>query len=252
MRTYVINLPREVERRAAIEAQLRVSGLDYHFVDGIDGQRLTDEERSALVDEAAVARFPRWLTPGMIGCMLSHRLVYELIAQAQNGPALVLEDDAVIAPQLAAIVAEMLPLVADDGLILLNFRSLKPCRLTRAGALRAGDYELLSPLDHWQPLSGLAYLLGEGAAQRMAQVSLPVRWAPDSWGDYMEAGALGSIRCALPRPVMPSLRVRSATRHGNEVHGIRDRALQSTPAQIVRQINRRRVRWLMNRVELLD
>ncbi len=51
MRAYVINLPRSVARRALMEDQLRDSGLDYEFIDAIDGRALSADQRKTLVDE---------------------------------------------------------------------------------------------------------------------------------------------------------------------------------------------------------
>jgi glycosyl transferase family 25 len=251
MKTYVINLPRATARRSFMEAQLASSGLDWEFVDGVDGYQMSATERAELVDEDTVSRFPAWLTPGMIGCVLSHQRVYELITEAGDGPALVLEDDAMLPPDLASLVAEMTPQVPPDGLVLLDFRSFRPCRLSRSEEIRVAGHALLSPIDPRQPVSSLAYLVGERAAANMAKVLLPVRWGPDSWGEYVEAEAIGWLRCALPRPVRPSPFVRSMTRH-SEVSSLRDRMLESWPIQIFRQINRRRIAWLMYRVEVVD
>lgn len=251
MRTYVITLERATERHAVMEAQLSASGLSYEVVFGVDGYQMSSSDRAKLVDEAAVKRSPGWLTPGMVGCVLSHRRVYQLIAMAQDGPALVLEDDAVLPSNLAVLVSAMLPHVPPDGLVLLDFRSMKPCRLSRSGAIRVDGHELLSPIDPRQPISGLAYLVGETAAAKMAEVAIPVRWGPDSWGEYVAAGAIGSLRCVLPRPVTPSQTVRSMTRH-DEVRGFRDRTLESLPVQVLRRINRKRIAWLMYRVKVID
>src|SRR5947209_4640748 len=98
MKAYVINLPRSTERRASMAEQLERTELDYEFVDGVSGRGLTPTERAELVDEAAVARYPRWLTPGQIGCALSHLRTYERILDSgtQDAAALILEDDVIL------------------------------------------------------------------------------------------------------------------------------------------------------------
>src|SRR5262245_6692080 len=119
MRTYVINLPRATDRREAMERQLATSDLDYEFVEAIEGRNLSADEYAELVDHTAVERWPHWLTPGAIGCLLSHRRVLEMAAE-RDEPSLILEDDAVLSPHLAAACAAW-P-VPVGGVVLLNFR----------------------------------------------------------------------------------------------------------------------------------
>jgi glycosyl transferase family 25 len=250
MKTYVINLARAADRRAFMERQLAGSGLDSEFVDGVEGRALSAAEHAALVDLEAVARYPSWLTAGAIGCILSHKLVYDRIAASDNGPALVLEDDAVLPSDIAPLASGIAQIMDPAGVVLLNFRSFKPCRLSRASAVPVRRHAVLAPADPHQIVSTLAYLVGSEAAARMTSVIVPVRWAADSWGEYARCGAIGSLRCVLPRPVMPARTLTSNIRHdGHHVHSA---MLERWPLLHVRQLNRRRVAWLMNRVQLID
>ncbi len=54
MRAYVVNLARSPERRAHIIAELEKSGIDYEFVDGVDGRDLD------LHDAQTVRTFNAW------------------------------------------------------------------------------------------------------------------------------------------------------------------------------------------------
>jgi glycosyl transferase family 25 len=250
VKTYVINLPDSTERRAAMEKQLQTSRLDYEFIEAVDGRLLTSVERSSLVDKEAVTRYPWWLTPGAIGCILSHKLVYERVAASAEA-ALVLEDDAILPNGLDDTVAAMTAVLPDDGVFLLNFRSLKPCRLERASLAAIRTHEFFTPIDPRQPVSTLAYLVGPAAAQEMADLILPVRFAADSWGEYVAAGTIGSLVCVLPRPVMPIQTAVSTIRHDGR-RGFRAAARETFPALQIRMLNRRRVAWIQNRVELVE
>ena len=237
-----------------MEVQLAGSGLDYEFIEGVEGRELPASSRAALVDEAAVARFPRWLKPGTIGCILSHRLVLERIAAADEGPALVLEDDAVLSDDLAGLTAALVPMVPSDGVILLNFRSLSPCRISATGLPAVRGHELFMPVGlhtKHEPVSSLAYLVGQEAARRMAELIVPVRFASDSWGEYVAGGAVRSLWCVLPRPVMPEPWVMSTVKHGRHV-GLVPRLRETSPIRQFRQLNRRRLAWLHNRVQVVD
>lgn len=235
-----------------MEQQLAATNLSVEFVEGIDGWSLTEDERSRMVDAEAVARYPKWLTPGMVGALLSHRLVYERIAEAGHTRALVLEDDARFTPDFGSIAEALAEHVADDEVLLLNFRSFKPCRLGASDAVTVDGYELMRALDPSQLTSALAYIVGVHTAERMAEMNIPVRFAPDSWGEYVSGGAVVSIRCVLPRPVVPDKTVQSSTRHrdaGGRVSPADQ--LLSLPIDAIRRVNRWRIARQMNRVEIV-
>jgi glycosyl transferase, family 25 len=250
VRTYVINLARAVDRRRMIEREVLAAGLEYEFVEGVEGRALSQEQRAELVDRAEVARYPNWLTPGAVGCILSHRRVYERVADANAGPALVLEDDGRLQADLGTLSERLGTHVAPDEVLLLNVRSFEPLRLSEAGGVSIGGYRILRPVDLRQPVSTLAYIVGQQAAAQMRDAIVPVRWAADSWGEYVERGLIGSLRCVIPRPVSPDIRVMSTIRHG-EQPSFR-RSLVSAALYVPRQANRHWVSYRMNRVELVD
>lgn len=189
----------------------------------------------------------------MVGCLLSHRLVYERIAQAGHKRALVLEDDARFPPDFGSVAGALAEYLADDEVLLLNFRSFKPCRLSASDAVTVNGHQLMRALDPSQVVSALAYIVGVGTAERMAEMAIPVRFAPDSWGEYVSGGAIAALRCALPRPVVPDRTVRSATRHG-DVGGHMSAAdhVLSLPMGALRRANRWRVARQMTRVEIVS
>jgi glycosyl transferase family 25 len=98
---YVINLPRDAERRAAIRARLDLMALQYRIVDAVDGKSLAPD----AYDQRLRRRyFGRALTPGEIGCLLSHRRVCALMLAEQCPEAIVLEDDAVLSPDFVEVI----------------------------------------------------------------------------------------------------------------------------------------------------
>jgi glycosyl transferase family 25 len=230
-----------------MERQLARTNLDYEFVQAVDGAALTAAARAALVDEQAVARFPWWLTPAAIGCILSHKAVYQRVAGDDAGPALVLEDDGRLPPDLAAITAALAQHVAPDEVMLLNFRSFRPCELRRTGGVTAAEYRLLPPAVPRQVLSALAYLVGQRAAERMDALITPVRWTADSWSEYLEHGAIGTLRCVVPRPIVSDIALTSTIRDGwlSPVSSL-------TPVKLLRRANRHRVARRMGRIQIVD
>lgn len=105
---YVVNLPRRSDRRSAIEAALP-AGLSVTFTSDwsgpFDGQQLTLNQ----LTHAGYGLFP-WLTDspnpwwsrplkyGEIGCTISHLSCWQEIVRKGSQVAVILEDDAVLAP----------------------------------------------------------------------------------------------------------------------------------------------------------
>jgi len=199
MKAYVINLARSTSRRAGVAEQLARTQLDFEFVDAVDGYALTPRERAKLVSEEAVARSPRWLTPGQIGSALSHLRVYERMA---GDVALVLEDDVVLPPTIGETSARVASEMSGREVVLLYFRAFGICRFSARDAVElAGGARLMYPITVRRMNSGAAYLVNAEASRSLAEAILPVRAGADSWGHFYELGALDALRCVLPAPV---------------------------------------------------
>ncbi|CAN5655069.1 glycosyltransferase family 25 protein [soil metagenome] len=85
-----------------MERQLAGADVPYEFVEGVDGrdERINEECDDALaLRERGVV-----LNRGEKGCALSHRSIYERMLRERIPCALVLEDDAVLAPSFLGVV----------------------------------------------------------------------------------------------------------------------------------------------------
>lgn len=93
---FVINLPKDKERRAYVEKQLKLDGFTYEIIDAFYG----DDERVVAVYDEALARKEQGkpLTRGEKGCAYSHRTLYERIVKENIPCALILEDDVILPP----------------------------------------------------------------------------------------------------------------------------------------------------------
>lgn len=201
MKAYVINLPRSTDRRIHMRRQLERLGIEHEFIGAVDGAALTRGERKWLVDEDVVARAPDWLRPGIIGCCLSHVDAYRAIVADDAPAALVLEDDAVLPPDTEEIIATLESQLDRREVVLMYYRSIRPCRLSDYNALPLiGDSRLLYPFDLEQLNATTAYVITREACLSMIDFVIPVRTGPDSWEVFVEAGALDRVRCVRPRP----------------------------------------------------
>jgi glycosyl transferase family 25 len=176
-------------------------GIPYEFVKAVDGRTLTPDQRTALVDEAAVARQPYWLTPGTIGCTLSHRAAFQQILESNDDVGFVVEDDVVLPPGSAEMLVEIAALMRGREAVLLYYRSFEPCAFSSQDALTLSGWgQLLYPIDVRQPITTAAYLITRQACERLVDLLVPVRAAADDWGRFHDEGAVDRLRCVVPRP----------------------------------------------------
>ncbi len=170
---YLINLPRAVDRRAAMEQRLAAVGLNYTLVPGVDGK--AEEARLlASVDVPAFRRnMGREVLIGGIGCYHSHLKVWEMFL-AHGGPhALVLEDDVVFHDDILAALRLALRAQAHWDLLKLNrIRAKLPVPQGRIG-----PYRLMAYLG---PNTGTgAYLINRATAARLLPAMARVTRATD-------------------------------------------------------------------------
>ena len=86
---FVISLASAVERRAQIRSHLGELGVEYEIVDAVRGTDLDPNFRKEVNPDAN-------MSPGALGCYLSHIKVYERMVREKLPAALVLEDDTVL------------------------------------------------------------------------------------------------------------------------------------------------------------
>ncbi len=113
MKTYIINLPHDNQRREYITNIVsKYAYLNYEILDAVYGKKLTHEETTKLFDtDTAFKRYGRELNAGEIGCTLSHFKIYNTLKKSEEPYALVLEDDITVIREFSIIekMAKHLP-----------------------------------------------------------------------------------------------------------------------------------------------
>ena len=103
----VISLGRVAERRAAMQREL--AGFDFEFFEAVDGNALDESlYRHRMQTEWWRLMRGRQLSPGEIGCFLSHYGVWQRIVETGTPFALILEDDARLEDAFADRVEELM------------------------------------------------------------------------------------------------------------------------------------------------
>lgn len=154
-KTFVINLARNPERKAAMECLLAASGLDVEFLTAVDGAAL---DRAGLSGSDASTQ----LSNGELGCYLSHVKAWQRVVQDNLSFALILEDDVDAREHLASVCGELERLPIEFDMIRLS--SIMPVAGTEVVKL-SKEHSLILP--HKNPSGAHGYLISRRGAARL-------------------------------------------------------------------------------------
>jgi len=171
---FVIAFAQDRKRRDQMTRRLDALGLDFTFIDAIDGRALPEAERLAHEDPARQNWIGHHLRPGALGCLLSHRKAWQALLDSGASLGLVLEDDAVPNADLPAILGQLAGRADHLDLVNLHYFSGRPL-------------EPVTPLDGAHSLAATRYneiaaeacLVSARAAQQLLARSLPARFEVD-------------------------------------------------------------------------
>ena len=95
IKTYVINLPKDTDRRIRIEKELnKIPCLDTEFIDAVYGKELGKDRLDKLFDFNKCKNYKSTdPTLGEVGCTLSHYACYKKLLASDLNYALIVEDD---------------------------------------------------------------------------------------------------------------------------------------------------------------
>src|SRR5262245_14476283 len=101
VRAFYLNLDQEIGRRHSIEGQLAAAGMHAERVQAVDGSKLLPAELWAYFQAQHL------MAAGALGCYASHIKAWEKILRKDLPYALVLEDDAILAPGLSRLLSDV-------------------------------------------------------------------------------------------------------------------------------------------------
>lgn len=202
----VISLTRSAERREHMARQLGDLGLLWEFVDGVDGSALAREELRSAAGAAALEVRPalgRRLTPGEIGCALSHQRCYRRILEKELRMAFVLEDDVDVPPAFVEVAEAILRFPPGWELVLFAHHSArngtsKGAETTWRGAAVHPRHRVARVAEF--AMGAMAYLLTSEGARKLLDHGTPVRMPADWVTGY--APSAGVRSCAVTPPVI--------------------------------------------------
>ena len=192
---YIITFAGESMRKTYMAQQMQQLGLDYTFVDAVDGQALTDEKISLEYD-AMLARQSEYgeLNRGEIGCALSHKKIWQYLAQSPHTGCVILEDDALLASTTPAILSALQKIVKPGDFVCLSQSNINAFAWLQKKIVE--DYRLVYINQAF--IGAVGYYISKEAAQRFLKCIPKIYFPIDFW--YQTPGFKGvtAIKAVVP------------------------------------------------------
>lgn len=178
MKIYCINLKRSTKRRAKMSAELEKLGLPYEFIDAVDGRTLSSDERAAAYSSWHTRfRHGKDLTPGELGCAMSHIKFFQKIIET-NEVGFVLEDDVAFWDGARAAFEKAEKFLREaKGSTLVQLPGLE--RDVKHGKDGQGDFVKVP-----SAMGAYAYGINPAAAKLLLKVFTPIKMPIDKY-DYL-------------------------------------------------------------------
>lgn len=183
MKTYVINMAKDIAKRKVIECQLQKHPeLDYEICKAVEGRKLTHEEQHQFISPMFKQRYGKSASLPAAGCALSHINVYKSILESDIDYALILEDDAILSDDLKLDCVKPLLFTDNPVAILLtsDFWYINSPVLNidkRHTVFKAYDGYMTS-----------GYLINKAAARLLLDKIYPVQYTADAWANFISFG----------------------------------------------------------------
>ncbi len=107
MPVFVISLPEAKDRRTRMTKIFNEMGLDFEFVDAVDGRQFDVLNHPNYDAPKRLRSFGRHMTGGEIGCFLSHKNIYLRMIEQSIPCALILEDDFILRDNFLSVLKKI-------------------------------------------------------------------------------------------------------------------------------------------------
>lgn len=185
MKVFVINMARDVKRRADMESQWPLRQTDYQFFPGADGKKFTRAELENIADIQGLEekfRKPIDELRGLIGCTYSHFLIYEKMVKEQIEVACVLEDDVILSKHFPEQLEKLEGLVRPSEVISLH--TLLYSDVDFSSTDRQVNGSVICDPSPPKIRGTQGYVIGLDAAKAIADFMVPIIDFPDCFNRY--------------------------------------------------------------------
>ena len=93
---FIVSLPEAQDRRARITEVFKDLGLNFEFIDAVDGRQFDVLNHPLYNASKRLRCFGKHMTGGDLGCILSHKKIYQRMVDENIARALIFEDDVIL------------------------------------------------------------------------------------------------------------------------------------------------------------
>ena len=101
-------MKKSTDRRANVTSQMKKLGVDFEFIDGVDGRELSQSYVDSVFDKETAQKIWKPMTRGEIGCSLSHISIYKKMIAENIKFSIILEDDLKLSDDFVKVVNELI------------------------------------------------------------------------------------------------------------------------------------------------
>lgn len=160
------------------------------------------------VDGSVIVRQPDFfsrghksdLSPGQIGCALSHCKAYSRMEELGLQVAVIVEDDVKLPVQFDKIIEQITQEIRPGEVISLHNPMMAKSSFSSFGAQAVMGMRLLYPMSPRSIRSASAYVITIAAARNILRANDPVQHLADHWDAFYEKGLIATFRILHPTP----------------------------------------------------
>lgn len=208
-----------------MKEQLEKLGIEFEFLDAFHGKDYYDDERYFARD-VSLKYEKRVMSPGEIGCALSHQAIYRKLIDEDIPYALIFEDDAVISPDILKVLPEIEKHIQPNQLI-----TLERCDFTykKSRIQLYENYYLAVPymVKYGSIAQTAGYIITKEAAKKILNINFPIFTPADCWKPYMK---IIDFRGVIPSQTIVH---QNMNFESSVITGIRNTACRSTIAKLL-------------------
>lgn len=176
MKVFVINLKKDIKKREQITQECEKHHLEFELLEAVSGKDLSQDELLQKVSKPAL----EYLTLGEIGCALSHLAIYNKIISDDIPYALILEDDAILSPDLDSVLSAIISQIKPDQKRVYLLYKTEKVYSNRVTPLN-NDYLLY---ESRTPTYTHGYIITNKAARTLLKINSPVLVEADAWHTF--------------------------------------------------------------------
>lgn len=114
---FIISLPESTERRTRITTIFDNLGIDFNFIDAVDGRGFDVPQHPLYNASKRLACFGKHLTGGDLGCILSHKKIYQNMIDNNIDRALIFEDDILLRNDFFPVLKKILTITVPFDMV---------------------------------------------------------------------------------------------------------------------------------------